>query len=740
MKKLYLYPLWLRIWHLLNALLMILLFLSGISLHYAEASVIKLGFSSSMFIHNVCGIILSLNYLCFVIFNLITGNYKHYLLKFKNFFKEILIQARYYLIDIFDKEPHPFPANEKRKFNPLQKLGYLSIMYFMVPLVIITGWILMFPEFTPDSLFGMGGIWPAAILHIVTGFIISIFTVVHIYLGTTGHTVRDLYLGIITGWHHTEEGYDIPDEEQMKVLKTRIEKGKILPTIFYNPISLTGSFIAFISFTIIVFLIILELFSETSNPYLGIFTFMVMPVILIVGIFLIFFGAFRENRILLRQSEKERKLPILDLNNTKHQVATLVFTVSALLLIVFSGFGSFKAYEYSESDEFCGTVCHSVMEPEYTTYKNSPHSNVGCVQCHIGEGAGWFVKSKISGSYQLFAVLANTFPRPIPTPVENLRPATETCERCHSPKHFYDEKKIVRNYYLSDENNTHFNLEMLVKVGGGNMETGNNDGIHWHMNLSNEITYLAVDREKQEIPWVKSRSLISGKETVYQIPGFDFEKSLENKNGNYRKNLKRMDCIDCHNRPSHIYNPPDKMVNLFLSIGKINPDIPFIKTVSVQALESVNSSKEESLNDISRYVWNYYNKKIPDKIKKYKDDINSAILQLSNIYVKNYFPFMKVDWKNHPDNIGHLYSKGCYRCHDGKHVSPEGEVLTMNCESCHSFKSEVFPKDSTETLTIVNDFVHPGGDDKNIKEQNCVFCHGAPKYRKQLYNSLQVSK
>jgi len=714
---------------------MILLFVSGISLHYAETSVISLGFSTSMAIHNVCGILLSLNYLFFVIYNLISGNYKHYLPKLKNFFKEILIQGRYYLIDIFDKDPHPFPAHEKRKFNPLQRLGYLSIMYFMVPAVILTGWLLMFPELTPDNLFGLGGVWPTAILHIASGFIISIFTVVHIYLGTTGHTIRDLYLGIITGWHHAEEGYDIPDDEKMKVLKKRIEKGQLLPTIFYNPISLTGAFISIISFTIILFLIILEVFSETSNPYLGIFTFMVLPVVLILGVFLIFFGAFRENRILLRKSKKERKLPVLDLNNTKHQVATLVFTISTLLLIVFSGFGSFKAYEYSESDEFCGTVCHEVMEPEYTTYKNSPHSNVGCVQCHIGDGAGWFVKSKISGTYQVYAVLANIFPRPIPTPVVNLRPAAETCERCHSPRHFYDEKKIVRDYYLSDEQNTHFNLEMLVKVGGGNAEVGNNSGIHWHMNLANEISYLAADSERQEIPWVKSRSLLTGKETVYQLPGFDVEKSISKGN-----KFKKMDCIDCHNRPSHIYNPPDKIVNLFLSLGKINPKIPYIKAVGIQALESINSDKNEALTDINRYVWNYYNKKIPDLSKNIENDINEAVVQLSNIYAKNYFPKMKVNWKNHPNNIGHLYSKGCYRCHDGKHVSPEGNVLTMNCETCHTFKSEIISKDSVEKIIIMNDFLHPGGDDKNIKEQNCVFCHGAPKYRKQLFNTARNKK
>jgi hypothetical protein len=258
------------------------------------------------------------------------------------------------------------------------------------------------------------------------------------------------------------------------------------------------------------------------------------------------------------------------------------------------------------------------------------------------------------------------------------------------------------------------------------------------MNLGNEITYIATDEEKQEIPWVKSKSYATGKETVYQIPGFNLEESLDK-----GKKMKVMDCIDCHNRPSHIFNPPDRIVNLFMSLNRISPDIPYIKSVSVSALEATHATKENAFNEIKDYVWDYYNNRYKNIEPKTKELINEAVVHLSNIYRKNYFPLMKANWKNHPDNIGHMYSKGCYRCHDGKHVNQEGKVLTMDCQSCHKFKSEVFTTDSNNVVKIIDDFIHPGGDDKNIKEQNCVVCHGAPKYRKKImdtYKKPKVSK
>lgn len=294
---------------------------------------------------------------------------------------------------------------------------------------------------------------------------------------------------------------------------------KIFPSSFYNPITLIGAVIASISFMLILSLIVLEALSSEQKPYMGIIAFVILPGFLLMGLALVLIGIIREHKRQKEGHSREGRLPIIDFNNPKNRTAATIFFFGTILLLLFSAFGSFKAYEYTDSDQFCGTVCHKVMEPEYTAYQNSPHARVGCAQCHIGPGAGWFVKSKLSGSYQLYSVAFNKYPKPIPTPIENLRPAKETCEQCHWPKVFYGEKELVNNYYLSDENNTHMKLTLLMKIGGGNEETGVTSGIHWHMNIANKITYLATDRARQVIPWVKSVAK-NGKTTIYKIREF----------------------------------------------------------------------------------------------------------------------------------------------------------------------------------------------------------------------------
>ena len=207
-----------------------------------------------------------------------------------------------------------------------------------------------------------------------------------------------------------------------------------LPASFVNPITLGGVAIAAVSFIVIVFLAVLEYFAHTPNPYMGILAFVIVPSVLLSGLAIAAFGVWREHRLQRVGKPADRHMPVVDLNNPSHRAALALVSFGSLALILFSSFGSFKAYEHMESDAFCGQSCHTVMEPEYTLYANSPHAKVGCVQCHIGSGAGWFVRSKLSGSYQLYAVLFNKFTRPIETPITNLRPAQETCEQCHWPQ------------------------------------------------------------------------------------------------------------------------------------------------------------------------------------------------------------------------------------------------------------------------------------------------------------------
>lgn len=505
---------------------------------------------------------------------------------------------------------------------------------------------------------------------------------------------------------------------------------KLFPPIVYNPVTLAGAGIAAISFGLIIFLFILEFFSGESNPYLGIITFIILPSILISGLLLIAYGIFRERRRLKRGIERSGKFVVIDLNDVKQRRAVAFFTIGTLLLLLFSAFGSYKAFEYSESDEFCGTICHEVMEPEYTAYLSSPHSRVGCVGCHIGSGADWFVKSKISGAYQVYSVLFNKYSRPIPTPVHELRPAEGTCEQCHSPEHFFSELKFESDYYLYDEDNTKSSISMLLKIGGGNSELGRAAGIHWHMNITNTIEYIHLDEKRNVIPWVKQTNG-DGEEIIYKSidKAFDVETYPE-------ENLRTMDCIDCHNRPSHIFNPADKSINLSMSLGRIDESLPYIKSLSVNALETKYTTKEIGLDSIQIFVNDFYQYNYPEIFKTNLRSIESSIKEIQKIYKRNYFPRMNVSWRAFPNHISHLYDTGCFRCHDNKHVSEDGRVIRKDCNICHTIISQVTP-DGKEIVSLDGiDFVHPVQLEESIVEQDCVNCHAREK-KQGYYKSYE---
>ncbi len=496
---------------------------------------------------------------------------------------------------------------------------------------------------------------------------------------------------------------------------------KKFPKSFYNPVSIVGLTLAFLSFGLIVFLMIIEVLTAEHKPYMGIIAFVILPIFLILGIIVFIIGLIWERRKFNEGSGKEYSLPVIDLNIESQRRVVVFFLISGIVLLFFSAFGSFKAYEYTDSDEFCGELCHKVMSPEYTAYQASPHSRVGCVKCHIGPGADWFVRSKLSGVYQVYATIFNKFPRPIPTPIENLRPAQETCEQCHWPKHFYHEKQIVNNYYESDEKNTKWNLYLLMKVGGGNEEAGITSGIHWHMNIKNKVTYYALDFDRQIIPYIEvERS--DGSKSVYRSTEIKFS------NNDFEKAIKRtMDCIDCHNRPTHIYHPPARSINHVLSLGWINRNLPYIKSVAIEALEREYSSKSKGLDSIKAYIDDFYAFNFPELYKKHKKDIEKAIFEIQKIYSRNYFPEMKVSWKSHFDNIGHMYYPGCFRCHDGKHINEEGKVLTKDCNNCHTILSQSFENEPVRLSLDGLEYKHPVDIGYDWKEVNCSECHGKGK-------------
>jgi len=238
-----------------------------------------------------------------------------------------------------------------------------------------------------------------------------------------------------------------------------------------------------------------------------------------------------------------------------------------------------------------------------------------------------------------------------------------------------------------------------------------------HMNIAHEVTYAAVDSQRQSIAWVKSRTP-DGAETVYRSTDFDQESAEVT-----GAHVRRMDCIDCHNRPTHIYRPPARSVNHVMALGWISPQLPSAKSIAVQALEASYASEEEALAGIRTTIEQEYETRYPEIAQARKGDIDRAISEVQKIYSRNYFPEMQVDWKRFIDNIGHLYYPGCFRCHDGKHVSDAGKVLSRDCNVCHTILSQEF-EDGVERVSLGGvDYVHPVDIGDAWKEMNCSDCH-----------------
>ena len=338
------------------------------------------------------------------------------------------------------------------------------------------------------------------------------------------------------------------------------------PGLVRNFTSLIGGALAAISLANIVFLVLVSWISPQPSPYLGILAFLVFPAFLILGLVLVPVGMLLERRRRRKPTPGEiPQFPQIDLNRPAQRNALAFFVSSSAVLLLLSALGSYRAYEFTDSVEFCGQLCHAVMAPEYTTYLQSPHARVPCVDCHVGPGAGGYIRSKLSGSYQVYALAFNKYPRPIPTPVANLRPAQETCERCHWPSKFYGTQLKVFYHYAPDEKNTPRQIRMLLNIGGAEASVGLPSGIHWHMNLANQITYVATDAGRQVIPWVQAKDM-QGKVTIYTAKDSPLSSDRLN-----QAEKRRMDCIDCHDRPSHIFPPPDRSVDGSLRAGRIEP-------------------------------------------------------------------------------------------------------------------------------------------------------------------------
>lgn len=499
---------------------------------------------------------------------------------------------------------------------------------------------------------------------------------------------------------------------------------KRLPDIFYNWMSAVGAVLAVATFSIIVLLLLIDVFVRETTLYLGILTFMILPAFVVLGLLLIAAGALMERRRQARGviSTFPKEIHI-DLENSRHRNAVLIWTAGTALFLAGTAAGTYKAYQVTESVAFCGELCHGVMAPEYTAYQISPHARVSCAECHIGSGADWFVKAKITGAYQVYAVLANVYPKPIPTPIEDLRPARETCEHCHWPDKFFGSRKRVVPHFLSDEANTPYPISLLLNVGGG--DTGGHvEGIHWHISQNHKMEYRA-DRSRQNIAYVRMTDELTGDAVEYTPGGKPLsEDQLAS------MAMRTVDCMDCHNRPSHHYLSPVRSVNAALHRGRLDVSLPYIKREAVLALDREYEDTPSALQAIEAHLTGFYQSEYPEVVAERGAVVQQAVAGVQAIYRENFFPEMKVSWKAYPDHVGHSEFSGCFRCHGSELATADGKGISSDCSLCHVILAQGItagqPTLSPEGLT----FVHPVDVGGAEMESHCTDCHsgGAELY------------
>ena len=483
----------------------------------------------------------------------------------------------------------------------------------------------------------------------------------------------------------------------------------------WNITSMIGLLLAFVATGLIIAFVAAEMITGFEHPYIGLLTYFAFPGMLIFGLLLVPIGAWRVRQERRKTVPEEIPFyPRLDLNDPHKRHLFIFFVLASVVFVLIVSIASLMGFEFTESTTFCGELCHTVMTPEHTAWSNSPHARVKCVECHVGPGAKWYVKAKISGLRQVWAVATHSYPTPIETPIENLRPARDTCEHCHWPEKFYAGRQKVFYHYAPNKENTPREINMLINIGGA-PKSPHAKGIHWH--IGTEVYYIASDKKRLEIPYIA----VKQKDGSF-MEFMSTEKPLTKEQiATAKKRL--MDCTDCHNRPTHIYKSPGQEMDEGFASGKIDPALPYLKKVAVEILEKPYKSQWEAKEAIAAGIPDYYAKNYPEAAKQKAAAINQAVQYVQGVYSRNFFPEMKVSWNTYPNHIGHFYTPGCFRCHDGKHKASNGEVISKDCNMCHTVIGQ--KQENIPAGKVVNQFVHPVDIGDEIIKTNCSDCHSA---------------
>jgi hypothetical protein len=475
-----------------------------------------------------------------------------------------------------------------------------------------------------------------------------------------------------------------PENNNEEQLKTPSQNGAeekfenpwplIVRDMWETPLGVFGIILTTISVCLMVMGFFIDLFDMINNPFVGVLTYMILPFCMIAGLLIIPLAVYLRNRK-LKDSPiiKETSLNFKDQKDRRFVTVFIMLTIINVAVLIIAGY---EGYRFTDSNYFCALLCHKVMGPEHSSYQRSPHSRISCVECHIGRGAEWFVQTKLSGIPMVFSTLSNNYHKPIPTPVTDLRPAQVTCEKCHWPDKFHG--KVVRKFYhfTNEKQENPTVKEVALHIGGRNPNTGQFEGIHWHVSKDVRISYLAADRKLTRIASVKVNRPDGSKEE-FKMGGLVREEG-------YELQWRVMDCLDCHNRPTHVFQMPKDIVDFGLLSRKLPPELQGIRDDSLIVLQRKYNSKEEAKRRIPDHLFAL--RGLRGEVQRDEKKIKEAANYLVEAYSNNIWPEMNIWWGTYKGHLGHQFEEegyGCFRCHDDKHLSNNGQSISKECGLCH---------------------------------------------------------
>jgi Ni/Fe-hydrogenase b-type cytochrome subunit len=642
-----------------------------------------------------------------------------------------------------------FEPGHRVGHNPLAALTYF-IIYLLFLVEILTGLALYSRVVGNPVLTQFIGWLPLLIdpqylreIHFFLMFVFFSFVIFHVYLSVLVSIEEEngLLDSIFSGWKFVPAGELRHEVAAIPEARRFVKRHQLLPeagpgekkpptprpgpgpvALYRNWISFAGTGIAAVGLFVFVVLTAYHTIGggALAEPYGDLVIFFGPPMLVIAGVFVVLIGMYVQwIRWRMHKPLSFARYPKWDLNVARERKALLVVAIGAVLLSVPAIYGGYQAYLYTDAVPFCGAVCHS-MTPEYVTYKLSPHARVQCAQCHVGPGPAGYLESKVRGVEELVETMQDRYPRPIPVPVMSLRPIRGNCEQCHWPANFFGAKLVRNTHFLSDEQNTRWEIDMAVLVGGG-APVGRSDlGIHWH--VASKVEYVAADAERQNITWVRAVDPKTGQANVYTSQP---QSSTTAPAGE----IRTMDCVDCHNRPSHILQSPDRSVDLALADGRLDASLPFLKQQGVAALTAAYGDRHRAMQGIDSALDSYYQKTYPQVYADKRQAITAAVVYLQETYNRYFFPGMKVRWDTYSMNEGHMQFPGCFRCHDGQHKSLGGKAIRSDCGDCH----KILQQGKAGSLQFAKGpdglvFEHPVDIGNAWAEQPCNSCHtGGPQ-------------